>query len=143
MARDTGVSWPNANPYTSIVARALEILYASQEALRIIECYERPSAPAASFQVRAGFGCAITEAPRGSLYHAYQTDEQGLIQSARIVPPTSQNQARIEADLRELVPAIIEQNHGEATRACEIAIRNYDPCISCSTHFLKLEIEGC
>jgi sulfhydrogenase subunit alpha len=143
VARDTGISWPNSNPYTSIVARAIEILYTIHEALRVIESYEPPSAPAASFEFRAGVGCAITEAPRGSLYHAYQTDEQGLIQSARIVPPTSQNQARIEADLRELVPTIVEQSPAEATRACEIAIRNYDPCISCSTHFLKLEIERC
>ena len=142
MARDSGIPWPNSNPYTSIVARALEILYAIHEALRIIESYERPSAPAASFEPRAGFGCAVTEAPRGSLYHAYETDEQGLIQSARIVPPTSQNQARIEADLRELVPASLQQTPAEATHACEVAIRNYDPCISCSTHFLKLEIEG-
>jgi coenzyme F420-reducing hydrogenase alpha subunit len=142
LARETGIAWPNSNPYTSIVARALEILYAVHEALRIIECYEPPAAAAASFEVRAGFGCAITEAPRGSLYHAYETDAQGLIQSARIVPPTSQNQARIEADLGELVPAMLHQTRAEATRACEIAIRNYDPCISCSTHFLKLEIEG-
>lgn len=141
VARDTGIPWPNSNPYTSIVARTLEILYAIHEALRIIDSYEPPSAPAASFEPCAGFGCAITEAPRGSLYHAYETDEQGLIQSARIVPPTSQNQARIEADLRELVPAMLQQTQAEATRACELAIRNYDPCISCSTHFLKLEIE--
>jgi len=114
-ARDTRISWPNSNPYTSIVARALEILYTIHEALRIVECYEPPSTPAAFFEVRAGFGCAITEAPRGSLYHAYQTDEQGLLQSARIVPPTSQNQARIEADLRELVPTIVQQSQAEAT----------------------------
>ena len=142
VARDSGIPWPNSNPYTSIVARALEILYAIHEALRIIESYEPPSAPAATFEARAGVGCAVTEAPRGSLYHAYETDEQGLIQKARIVPPTSQNQARIEADLRELVPAMLQQTQAEATRACELAIRNYDPCISCSTHFLKLEIEG-
>lgn len=141
VARDSGIPWPNSNPYTSIVARAIEILYAIHEALRIIEAYELPPAPAAPFETRAGFGCAITEAPRGSLYHAYQTDERGLIQSARIVPPTSQNQARIEADLRELVPSIVEQTEAETRHACEIAIRNYDPCISCSTHFLNLRIE--
>lgn len=140
-AHDTGIAWPNSNPYTSIVARALEILYSIDEALRIIDAYEPPSAPAASFEVRAGLGRAITEAPRGLLYHAYETDEQGLIRSARIVPPTSQNQARIEADLRALVPEIIQRTRDEATRACEMAIRNYDPCISCSTHFLTLTIE--
>ena len=142
IARDTGIPWPNRNPYTSIVARALEVLYAIDEAIRIIESYEPPSAPAVSFETRAGVGRAITEAPRGSLYHAYETDEQGLIRSARIVPPTSQNQARIEADLRELVPDIVRSTRTEATRACEMAIRNYDPCISCSTHFLRLEVDA-
>ena len=141
VARETGISWPNSNPYTSIVARALEVLYAIDEAVRVIDGYQPPGAPAASFEVRAGVGRAITEAPRGSLYHAFETDERGLIHSARIVPPTSQNQARIEADLRELVPEIIQHPQAVMTRMCEMAIRNYDPCISCSTHFLKLEVE--
>jgi sulfhydrogenase subunit alpha len=143
VARETDIPWPNSNPYTSIVARALEILYAIGEALRIIEAYEPPAAPAATVEVRAGIGRAITEAPRGSLYHAYEVDERGIIKAARIVPPTSQNQARIEADLRELVPELIEKSQAEAVQMCEMAIRNYDPCISCSTHFLKLEIEQC
>jgi coenzyme F420-reducing hydrogenase alpha subunit len=141
LARETGISWPSSNPYTSIVARALEVLYAIDETVRIIDDYRPPDPPAASFELRSGVGRAVTEAPRGSLYHAFETDELGLIRSARIVPPTSQNQAQIEADLRDLVPEIIEQPQAAATRMCEIAIRNYDPCISCSTHFLKLEIE--
>ena len=141
VARETGIPWPNSNPYTSIVARALEVLYAINEALRVIDAYQPPAAPAASFEVRSGVGRAITEAPRGSLYHAFETDQRGLIRSARIVPPTAQNQAQIEADLRELVPDLIQRSQAEATHLCEMAIRNYDPCISCSTHFLKLEIE--
>jgi sulfhydrogenase subunit alpha len=141
VARETGIQWPNSNPYTSIVARALEVLYAIDEAIRTIESYEPPLTAAVSYEPRAGVGRAITEAPRGSLYQAFETDEQGLIRSVRIVPPTSQNQARIEADLRELVPDILRKNRTEAARACEIAIRNYDPCISCSTHFLTLEID--
>jgi coenzyme F420-reducing hydrogenase alpha subunit len=141
IARETGIPWPNSNPYTSIVARTLEVLYAIDEAARVIDAYQPPPASAASFEVRAGVGRALTEAPRGSLYHAFETDERGLIHSARIVPPTSQNQARIEADLRALLPDILHRGQAEATQMCEMAIRNYDPCISCSTHFLKLEIE--
>jgi sulfhydrogenase subunit alpha len=141
LARETGIPWPNSNPYTSIVARALEVLYAIDEAVRVIDGYQPPTVPAVSFEMRSGVGCAITEAPRGSLYHAFETDERGLIRSARIVPPTSQNQARIEADLRALVPDLIQRSQAEATHMCEVAIRNYDPCISCSTHFLKLEIQ--
>jgi sulfhydrogenase subunit alpha len=140
-ARETGIPWPNSNPYSSIVARALEILYAIDEAARIIDAYEPPAAPAAPVTLRAGVGRAITEAPRGSLYHVYETDDAGVIHSARIVPPTSQNQAQIEADLRDLAPAILRRSQVEATRLCEMAIRNYDPCISCATHFLTLRIE--
>ncbi len=142
IARETSIPWPNSNPYTSIVARSLEILYAIDEAVRVIDAYAPPERSATPYKVRAGVGRAVTEAPRGSLYHAFETDERGLIHSARIVPPTSQNQARIEADLRELVPALVQHPQAVATRMCEMAIRNYDPCISCSTHFLKLEIEN-
>jgi coenzyme F420-reducing hydrogenase alpha subunit len=141
VARETGIAWPNANPYTSIVARGLEILYAVDEAARIIASYQPPSAPAAAVRPRAGIGRAITEAPRGSLYHAYETDDRGIIRSARIVPPTSQNQAQMEADLRRLAPALLRSTQAEATRLCETAIRNYDPCISCATHFLRLTVE--
>jgi sulfhydrogenase subunit alpha len=142
IARETAIPWPNSNPYTSIVARALEVLYAIDEAIRIIDSYEPPPMPAVVFTPRPGIGRAITEAPRGSLYHAYESDAEGLVRTARIVPPTSQNQAQIEADLRELVPEILQRSRAEATHACETAIRNYDPCISCSTHFLRLEIDA-
>lgn len=141
-ARRTGIPWPNSNPYTSIVARALEVMYATGEAVRIIDAYEPPRVPAAAHVPRAGVGRAVTEAPRGLLFHAYEVDDQGIIRSARIVPPTSQNQAQIEADLRHLAPALVHRKPADATRLCEMAIRNYDPCISCATHFLRLHIES-
>jgi len=140
LARATGISFPSANPYTSIIVRALELVYAVAEAMRIIDAYEPPPAPSAPFRPRAGIGRAITEAPRGMLYQMYETDERGIIRSARIVPPTSQNQAQMEADLRDLAPGLLRRSQAEATRLCETAIRNYDPCISCATHFLKLDI---
>ena len=86
-------------------------------------------------------GQAITEAPRGILYHRYAIDEKGLIIAAKIVPPTSQNQKRIEDDLREYAARLVAWPQEEATWKCEQAIRNYDPCISCATHFLKLTVE--
>ena len=139
VARDSG-SWPSTNVFTSIVARAIEILLAVDEAARLIDAYEPPERPAAAWAPRAGRGVAITEAPRGILYHAYEVAEDGRIVTARIVPPTSQNQAQIEADLRELAPSLLERARPEATRLCETLIRSYDPCISCATHFLRLEI---
>ncbi len=141
VARGCGVPWPNSNTATSIVARAIEILYTVHEALRLIDAYEPPERPAAPVTPRAGRGCAITEAPRGILYHAYATDAAGDITAARIVPPTSQNLAQIEAELRAVAPASLRRPRAEATRVLESLIRSYDPCISCSTHFLRLEVK--
>ena len=141
VASSCGVAWPNANTATSIIARAIEIVYAIHEALRLIDTYEPPVRAAAPVTPRASRGSAITEAPRGILYQAYETDAAGCIQGARIVPPTSQNLAQIEAELRVLAPTLLALPRAEATRQCEALIRSYDPCISCATHFLRLEVE--
>ena len=140
-ARDCGLVPPCRNPFRSIVVRAIETVFACQEALRIIAEYEPPAAPRVEVPVRAGVGQAITEAPRGILYHRYQIDEQGIIQAAKIVPPTSQNLKRMEEDLWQFVPQLTSRPLEEVTWRCEQAIRNYDPCISCATHFLKVKVE--
>ena len=132
---------PVRNPFRGIVVRAVELVFACAEALRIVREYEPPSAPIGQIPSRAGTGQAITEAPRGILYHRYTFDEQGLILTAKIVPPTSQNQKRIEDDLREYASQLEGWPQEEATWKCEQAIRNYDPCISCATHFLKLIVD--
>jgi coenzyme F420-reducing hydrogenase alpha subunit len=140
-ARRVGLVPPCRNPFRSIVVRAVEMVFACVEALRLIREYDPPSQPRVPAPDRAGVGYAITEAPRGSLYHRFVLDERGLIREAKIVPPTSQNQRRIEEDLRELAPRYVTSPLEEATWRCEQAIRNYDPCISCATHFLKLQID--
>ncbi len=140
-AREAGLSSECRNPFRSIIVRSVEVLYACDEALRIIDEYEPPDQPAVEIVPRAGIGYGCTEAPRGLLYHRYQIDEQGMIADARIVPPTSQNQKRIETDLRQLVPRYLDLPKKQLTLRCEQAVRNYDPCISCATHFLRLEIE--
>jgi coenzyme F420-reducing hydrogenase alpha subunit len=124
-----------------VVVRAVETLYACDEALRILDSYDMPESPAVPLQTRAGVGHGCSEAPRGILYHRYRIDEEGAVQDAWIVPPTSQNQKTIEKDLWEFVPDNITLPPETLTWQCEQAIRNYDPCISCSTHFLKLHIE--
>ncbi|WP_299428408.1 Ni/Fe hydrogenase subunit alpha [uncultured Meiothermus sp.] len=129
------------NPFQSIVVRAVETLYACEEALRIITAYEEPDAPSMPVVPKASSGAGCSEAPRGILYHHYQMDEQGLIAGARIVPPTSQNLRMIEDDLRQFVAAHLELPKPELTLRCEQTIRNYDPCISCATHFLRLTVE--
>ncbi len=137
---DTGLSLPLRNPFHGIVARSIEILYALEESLRLIDRYESPSAPSLPVTVRAGTGIACTEAPRGILYHRYRVDGDGVIREAKIVPPTSQNQGRIEQDLRLFLPRVLDRSNEEAALACERVIRCYDPCISCATHFLKLDM---
>lgn len=140
-AREAGLGPVCRNPFQSIVVRSIETLYACDEALRVIAQYEPPEGPAVKVEPRAATGCACTEAPRGSLYHRYRIDDQGTILDAKIVPPTSQNQKSIEKDLREFVPARVGLPEAQLQWQCEQAIRNYDPCISCSTHFLKLTVD--
>ncbi|HEX6557474.1 MAG TPA: Ni/Fe hydrogenase subunit alpha [Ktedonobacteraceae bacterium] len=140
-ARATGLGPLCRNPFQSIIVRSVEVLYAFDEALRIIEQYERPEQPAIELHPQASTGYAITEAPRGILYHRYRLDDEGLILDAKIIPPTSQNQKTIENDLRHYVEQVIDLPEDQLTWQCEQAVRNYDPCISCATHFLKLHIE--
>jgi sulfhydrogenase subunit alpha len=129
------------NPFQSIVVRAVELVFACEEALRLVRGYEEPDRPAVDVEPRAGTGHGCTEAPRGLLYHRYRLAADGTIEEARIVPPTSQNQKRIEADLHRFVAEHLDLPDERLTWLCEQAIRNYDPCISCATHFLKLEMD--
>jgi sulfhydrogenase subunit alpha len=129
------------NPFRSIVVRAVEILYALDEALRLIEAYERPDPPAVEVLPRAGAGHGWTEAPRGMLWHRYAVDDDGTILDAKIVPPTSQNQGRIEQSLHGFVQQHVDLDDDELRLRCEQAVRSYDPCISCATHFLRLEVD--
>jgi coenzyme F420-reducing hydrogenase alpha subunit len=140
-ARAAGMGPVCRNPFRGISVRAIEILYACEEALRLIDQYEEPAVPAVHLPVRAATGYGCTEAPRGFLYHRYRLDEHGTVLDARIVPPTSQNQRTIEEDLREFIPKHLDLPEAQLRSKCEQAIRNYDPCISCATHFLKLHVD--
>jgi coenzyme F420-reducing hydrogenase alpha subunit len=140
-AERAGLGEECRNPFKSIVVRAVEILYAFDEALRLIEEYEPPDPPVVEMAAKASTGTGWSEAPRGMLWHRYRLEEDGSIAEARIVPPTSQNQARIERDLLAFVRPRVHLPDDRLKWECEQAIRNYDPCISCSTHFLKLEVD--
>ncbi len=121
--------------------RSVELVYACEEAVRILEAYEEPVAPAISVQPREGVGFGVSEAPRGLLYHRYHVAADGAIRDAKIVPPTSQNQKAIEEDLHAVVSANIDLDDDRLQHLAEQTIRNYDPCISCATHFLRLEVQ--
>ena len=140
LSREVGLDGKCVNPFESIIVRSLEIFYAFEEAIRVIDMYEPPETPAVESAPRAGTGFACTEAPRGTLYHRYSIDERGVIQDAKIVPPTSQNQKMIETDLHDFVVPRVNMPEDELRTACEQLVRNYDPCISCATHFLKLTV---
>jgi len=140
-AGDAGLSTECRNPFRSIVVRAVEVVYAIEEALRIIGDYQRPSRPFVDVPARVGVGHGVSEAPRGLLYHRYRIGEDGLVSAATIIPPTSQNQGAIETDLGRVVSNNLSLDDAALTALCERVIRSYDPCISCSTHFLTLTVQ--
>jgi coenzyme F420-reducing hydrogenase alpha subunit len=129
------------NPFRSIVARAVELVHATAEALDIVDAYREPEARAVPWSPRPGIAAWATEAPRGLLFHRYEVGEDGLVSAASIIPPTSQNQAAIEADLATFAPRVLDLPMEVATHQLEQLIRSYDPCISCATHFLDLHVE--
>ena len=140
LACEVGFDRTIDNAFESIVVRALEVFQAFEEAIELIENMVVPARAAEVVPAGGGVGMAATEAPRGLLFHRYEVGDDGLITLANIVPPTSQNQLTIEQDLHDLVAANLDLSQSELTALCEQAIRNYDPCISCATHFLKLQL---
>lgn len=141
VARDLNLVPPVKNPFKSIIVRSIETIYALDEAIRIIDQYEEPDAPAVEVIPQAGIGFGASEAPRGTLYHRYRIDDDGAIMDAKIVPPTAQNQPSIEADMRKFVAANLDMDREKLTWRVEQTIRNYDPCISCATHFVTIAWE--
>jgi sulfhydrogenase subunit alpha len=140
LADEVGLQPICRNPFRSILVRAIEVVYACDEALRLIATYEPPARPFIASEPRAAVGHACTEAPRGILYHRYRLDAEGTILDASLVPPTAQNQGVIEEDLRQVANAALDLEDDALQARCEQSIRNHDPCISCATHFLKLQV---
>jgi len=140
-AKAAGLGPVVRNPFKSIVVRAVELVQVCEDALKLVQGYEEADKAYVDAPVRAGEGHGCTEAPRGICYHRYRIDSDGSVLDARIVPPTAQNQKVIELDLLKVVQANLAKSDDEIKWRAEQAIRNYDPCISCATHFLKLEME--
>jgi coenzyme F420-reducing hydrogenase alpha subunit len=141
VAREVGVRLPIRNPFMSLLARTIETVDAYEEAIALIKAYTPPEPPHVEIAPHAGAGAHATEAPRGLLYHRYRVGADGLIAEAKIVPPTAQNYKRMEDDLWQYVPGVINLPEEQATLRCEQLVRSYDPCISCSTHFLTLNVD--
>ncbi len=133
--------FPSKNMFHSIIARAIEIYFTLIEAKQLLVDYEYSDEPCMSFTPKKGTGYGCTEAPRGFLWHRYDMDKHGCVEKAVIVPPTSQNQPRIEQDLKDSLINFGLDNEKQAIQLhAEKVIRNYDPCISCATHFLNLNL---
>ena len=141
VAKEAGLGTTCNNPYKSLLVRMVETVYACEEALRLVEAYEEPDTACVEITPKAGQGFGCTEAPRGICFHYYALDDEARITRARILPPTAQNQKQIEEDLRLVVAANLDMADEDLKWRCEQTIRNYDPCISCATHFLKLTVE--
>lgn len=140
-ARRVHLSPPCRNPFKSILVRGVETAWALEEAINLITGHQDGGEPFVEPVVQASIGYGASEAPRGMLFHRYRFDDAGIIRDAKIVPPTSQNLASIENDLIQIAPRMVHMAQVEATHLAEQAVRNYDPCISCATHFLKVTLE--
>ena len=145
-----GLSLPCTNPFMNNAAQVVESVHCIYDSLRLLDLlFENPSfsgtesnsAPIRmdKIPIRAGLGVGVVEAPRGTLYHEYGVDERGIIQSVNCIIPTAQNLANIEKDIRAIVPMILGLPKEEIERTLEMLTRAYDPCISCSTHFLEVK----
>lgn len=141
LCKKLGLNFPSTNMFDNVRARAVEMYFCVLEALRLLKNYQRPAQSFVEVEPRAGIACHATEAPRGLIFHRYEIDGNGKVMSATMIPPTSQNQVAIEANLKNAVLAFGLHNSDESLQQlCEKIIRNYDPCISCSTHFLNLTV---
>ncbi len=141
LAHEAGLGETCRNPFKSIVVRGVELVQAVVDALEIIDSWVDGLPASVPVPPQAGEGFGATEAPRGVLFHRYVLTEDGTIADAQIMPPTAQNQPMIEADLRELAERWVTLGDHDLTHRCEQAIRNYDPCISCSVHELDIRID--
>lgn len=144
---------PCYNPFLNSAAQLVECVHCSEDALAQVEALitsgvDRSEAivvgvnEAATIPVRAGSGVGAVEVPRGLLFHHYEVDAKGIIQRANCVIPTGQNLQNIEDDMAKLVPEMLERSEAEITRMLEMLVRAYDPCISCSTHCLRIDFVG-
>jgi sulfhydrogenase subunit alpha len=138
------------NPYLNTVAQLIESVHCLEDAIVIVKNLKNKSLnydeeivvglnEQHRIPVRAGNGVGAVEVPRGILFHNYQTDENGIITNANCIIPTNQNTGNIEYDMMKLVPEILDKSEEEITHAVEMLVRAYDPCISCSTHFVKVK----
>ena len=143
LARSLGLEGIVTNPFHNNTAQLLECIHITEDSIQVIDelltcgLKEEPLVKPSHF----GRGVGIAEVPRGILFHEYEINDDGMIAGANLVIPTGQNLANIEADMRDMMPGLLDSGMGkeQITHRLEMLVRAYDPCISCATHFLELE----
>jgi len=140
-AQRLGLTLPCTNPYMNNIAQLVESVHCIYDSLRLLDQLSsgNMNVGVGRVDVREGLGVGVVEAPRGSLYHEYGVDDKGIIKSANCIIPTAQNLANIEEDIEALVPGILGLSKVEMIQRLEMLVRAYDPCISCSSHFLEVK----
>jgi sulfhydrogenase subunit alpha len=132
----SGVTLPTRNPFHANVLQAVELADASARCAGYIQRLLEMGGTSEPepFLIRAGEGGSATEAPRGTLYHSYAVDDDGIITRGDVITPTAQNLANIEADMRAFAPTVADRPAEEFTLLIEELVRSYDPCLSCAVH---------
>lgn len=126
------------NPFLNDYAQVIELVHCIDESLNLLENLDVKEEKV-RFKPRAGIGFSATEAPRGTLFHKYKINGKGIVTNANIITPTAQNLPVIESAVREYLPNIMHLKKEEIVKKLESLIRAFDPCISCSTHFLRIK----
>ncbi|MDH4227901.1 MAG: Ni/Fe hydrogenase subunit alpha [Deltaproteobacteria bacterium] len=141
-AKKLGMAEPSIKPFDNNTAQLIECVHTVYDSLKLLERDIPDGGPPARATNKAGRGVGAVEAPRGTLYHEYETDKDGIVVSANCIIPTAQNLANIERDIEAIVPSIIKEPQEKIALTLEMLVRAYDPCISCSTHFLDVKLIG-
>ncbi len=139
MLRKSKIKLPSKNPYHNNIAQAIEMVHCIDHAVRICDTLEIKEEVVDSPGKKASTGFGAIEVPRGTLWHEYTLDEKGVIKNANIITPTAQNLLNIQEDIREFVPLVVHKKKKDIIMDIEKLIRSYDPCFSCSAHFLEVK----
>jgi sulfhydrogenase subunit alpha len=141
VAEEMGLKHPCYNPYMNNIAQVVETVHCFEDSIELIGDLLSNDMQDEKLELepKAGSGVGATEAPRGTLYHEHKLDDNGKITYANYIIPTGQNLSNIENDLKSLVPNILNKQKDDIILDIEMLVRAYDPCISCSTHLMKVE----
>jgi len=136
-----GLKTPCYNPFMNTVVQVVEAVHAVDESIRLIDEVLDKGLKEEDRRIllKAGKGVGAVDVPRGILFHDYTYDKNGICREANCIIPTNQNHANIQKDMEALLPQILNQPQDEIRLKLEMLVRAYDPCISCSTHLLKVK----